>query len=478
MRSLSARVTLLVVVAVVLVVGSAAAVMDHLVDADMRRRFDTELLTQAQILVSMSNRGPQGLIMKDVSGPHLRMLSGRSKVVWAAHCADGSVQTSSPAPEAYPPAWRASASGDPTYATVMAGKQDFRAVWFRFDVGEGNAINGADSVTNGRDVKSCQLLFMRSQARLEDVLGDIDDILLTTPIVALLIVLLAASWLVRRGLRPLHVLGERMRDVGPRVPGRRLEPVATRELAPLVTRFNETLARMDEGMAREREFAGALAHETRTRLAELRTLVDVELRYPSGRSMEEILQEIGAIGGGLQRTVSGLLLLTRLDARIEKLRMVRIDMADVLARHIEHLAPVWQGRGLRVTREHDNREVHLIADESLLDIIVGNVLGNACAYAPDGTSVRIRLDVDAWEVSNQTPDLDHDEVARFGQRFWSKHHGSEGHAGLGLALAGAAAQAMGFELTFRLDGQRRLHARLGWRTPSESVHISDTEAAG
>ncbi|HET6586428.1 MAG TPA: HAMP domain-containing sensor histidine kinase, partial [Oleiagrimonas sp.] len=431
-RSLSGRVALLLVCATVCVLGAAALVMDHMVDAEMGRRFDAGLLTQARILASMSDMEPEGLTMEDVSGPHLRMLSGRSQVVWAVRCTDGSRETSFPAPTAYPPAWR-QATDAPVYADVKADGHVFRAVWFRFRAGDEG--DGSPATASASASGSCALLFMRSRAELDDVLDTIDGILLMTPMLALLIVFLLSPWLVRRGLKPLTELGESMRAIGPQASGNRLPPTGTRELEPLVTRFNEVLARMDEGMAREREFAGALAHETRTRLAELRTLIDVELRYPSDRPVNELLKEIGHIGGELQNTVSGLLLLTRLDARIETLRMARLDVADVLARHVEHLAPVWQGRGLRMECAPKDAHASLVADASLLDIIIGNVLGNACAYAPEGSTVQIRLRRAGLEVGNPAPTLDHDEVACFGQRFWSKHHGAEGHAGLGLALA-------------------------------------------
>jgi signal transduction histidine kinase len=317
---------------------------------------------------------------------------------------------------------------------------------------------------------------MRSKAALDDVLTDIDAIVLITPIVALLMVLLASPWLVRRGLRPLEVLGDTMRSIGPQLSGNRLAPTGTRELEPLVTRFNEVLTRMDEGMAREREFAGALAHETRTRLAELRTLVDVELRYPSGRPLDTLLHEVGHISGELESIVAGLLLLTRLDANIEQLHMVRHDMAEVVTRHVKYLALVRQRRGLSMIRIPDTCHASLVADTSLLDIIVGNVLGNACAYAPSNSTIEVHLAGDALNIRNLAPELDDDEVACFGQRFWSKHHGNEGHAGLGLALAGAAARVMGLRLTFRLYEQE-LQVRLSWPHTSETVHESDTEAA-
>jgi signal transduction histidine kinase len=475
-RSLFGRVTLLLVLSVVLVLGAAAVVMDHMVDAEMGQRFDAGLLTQARILASMSDVEPQGLTMEDVSGPHLRMLSGRAQVVWAVRCADGSRQTSNPAPSAYPAGWQRSGSAQPAYADVTSGADVFRAVWFRFRIGQDDRV-GSEVAASGARTSPCTLLFMRSKAALNDVLTDIDAIVLVTPIVALLMVLLASPWLVRRGLRPLAVLGEKMRSIGPQRSGNRLAPTGTRELEPLVTRFNEVLSRMDEGMAREREFAGALAHETRTRLAELRTLVDVERRYPSGRPLDALLQEVGHISGELESIVAGLLLLTRLNADIEQLHMVRLNMADVVMRHVEHLAPIWQRRELNVTRMFYEGHIPVAADASLLDIIVGNILGNACAYAPDGSTVQVRLNPAGVEISNFAPELDREDVARFGQRFWSKHHAGGNHAGLGLALAGAAAKAMDLALTFELDAQQQLRVRLCWTGQSDAMHKTGPESA-
>jgi hypothetical protein len=50
----------------------------------------------------------------------------------------------------------------------------------------------------------------------------------------------------------------------------------------------------------------------------------------------------------------------------------------------------------------------------------------------------------------------------FGQRFWRKEVQGAGHAGLGLALAGAAARALGMVLSFELR-EGVLRARVRWR---------------
>jgi signal transduction histidine kinase len=468
-RSLSGRIALLLGTATVLFLGAAALLMDHMVDADMSRRFDDNLLSQARTLAALVDTGPGQVIMGGAGRFRSRLLASEAPAAYAIRCAEGSAVYSKPAPRQFPPDWDVQAQRQPTFADFDADGHAQRAVWFSFraDGSDGNDVAGETAATSSVTpdagaTDDCRMVFIQPRAELDEILIAIDGILLVTPVLALLAVLALSPVLVRRGLRPLATLGEKMRNIGPQAPGQRLQATGTRELEPLVRRFNEVLARMDEGVARERQFAGALAHETRTRLAELRALVEVEQRYPSGRPAAELLGEIGSIGGDLENTVSGLLLLTRLDGGIEDLHAVSVDIDHLVARQLERLAGTLQQRRLRVDAAYAAEALVLLADPSLLDIVVGNLLGNAGAYAPDGSVIEVHRDARGLTIGNEAPELDAADVPRLGQRFWRKQHGPGGHAGLGLALAGAAAAAIGMHLDFTLDAQRHLRARVYW----------------
>lgn len=465
MHTLSGRIAFLLGTATVLLLGGAAVLMDHLVDAEMQHRFDSDLQAQARALAALVERGPNGLDMSEAAGAPLRMLASDAQGAYAARCADGTHLLSRPPPASYPAGWTDTAGEEPSFADLDAHGASLRAVWFRFKaipdsagVGRAGASGDAASVQGG-----CQLIFMQSRSALDDILLAIDIILLVIPLLALLLVLLLSPYLVRRGLKPLAALCESMRGIGPNLPGRRLRATGTRELEPLVAGFNEVLEHMDEVVARERRFTDALAHETRTRLAELHTLVDIERRYPSGRTLDALLGDVGAIGGELEGTVSGLLLLTRLDAGLESPDWHRIDMNGFVSRLVAGVADVVQRRGLTVDVERPALPLTLVADPSLLDIVVGNLLGNACEYAAPGSAIGLRWDDDSMTMENQAPDLREEDVACFGQRFWSKQQGRGGHTGLGLALAGSAALAMGFRLSFVLRDGHWLHVALDWR---------------
>ncbi|HET6806963.1 MAG TPA: ATP-binding protein [Frateuria sp.] len=444
--SLAARITLLLVGISLAALGVAALLMDWRIDQAMEARYRENLLTQAQALTTVVEieqaageaQGPSGL------------LADNGQAWYALQCEGLPPQHSTPPPPVVPAGWPQSADATPRFANLRQGPDRLGAVMFAFQ--EPSAIRPP--------ARHCALLFMQDRRAFDRLLATLDWILALGPALALLVALVAVPLVVRRGLKPVRALVERMRGIGPHAPGQRLPATGMRELDPLVARFNDVLARMDESLARERQFASGLAHETRTRLAELRALAEVEARYPSGRELNQILGEIGQIGAELEATVAALLLLTRLQSGLEQPQRQPLDLKPWLERQFQRQRPHASARGvsLAVAGEPPAR---LHTDPALLEVILGNLLGNACAYAPAGDTVRVELDAGALHISNAAPDLEPADLARFGQRFWRKQPPHAGHAGLGLALAHAAAEALGMALHFDL-GDGRVHARLTW----------------
>jgi signal transduction histidine kinase len=454
------RIVVMLGISTVLLLGVEAFVTDHMVDAEMHKRFDSSLVLQAQAMAALIEYGPHGLSMEVLRPEPSHMLLGTTHSSYAVFCANGMHLQSRPLPAGVPRDWVDHQANSPAFANVEVDGVPSRAVLFRFSPDPNDQVSASSAAGAG---PVCRFLLLRSRDQLDNILYVIDAILLLTPLLALLAVLLLSPVLVRRGLKPLAMLGDSIRSIGPNAPGQRLEPATTRELTPLTVRFNEVLERMDEGMARERRFAGALAHETRTRLAELRALVDIERRHPSGRSAREILDDVSDISGELEGTVAGLLLLTRLEAGLEHVEQRSVDMQSLVVQQLELVEDGVQRRQMHIHLHRPEASVSLVTDATLLGMIVGNLLRNAVAYAPSAGRVDVAWDAGALVISNAAPDLTAEEVVHLGQRHWRKlSQNTEGHAGLGLSLADAAATALGFRLCFMLDAGQRLHARLLW----------------
>jgi len=459
--SLSRRITGLLLVTSLLVFVGGSLVMDHQIDHELERRFRQSQLTQAQALTAATELERWHLEPDNAGWLSLGLL-GDATLHYAIECGGRPFARSQVPPPVLPPGWPADAGPRPSSGELKRAdghRMGWTMLAFRMPLGPswGNTEAQREQrwLAQGRPAaaRDCRLLLMQDRGRLDEILLSIDGILALGPLLALAIALFAVPPIVRRGLRPLGVLGERMAGIGPNAPGQRLAPVGVRELDPLVARFNEVLARMDDGLARERQFASGLAHETRTRLAELRTLCEVEARYPSARPRGELLREIGHIGAELESTVDALLLLTRLQSGLQRPQCTGIDVGALLARLVRRQQAVAQDRGVAV-RLQAAPGASWHSDAALLELVLGNLLGNACGYAPAGDTVTVRLDAGGVLVENAAPELEEGDLALFGQRFWRKQPPDSGHAGLGLALAAAAARALGLHLDYRLRAGR------------------------
>ncbi|TAM62622.1 MAG: hypothetical protein EPN49_03915 [Rhodanobacter sp.] len=463
LASLSARITLLLVVTSLLVLGGGARLMDWRIDHEMESRFQQNLLTQAGALSTMLQMEQDEVPSDWGPRPHPGMLGGDGPTFYELRCDDMPLLRSSPPPPAIPAGWPQEASAKPRFARLQHGRQQLGSVQFAFTSRPVEYTDGQhpDISRGGMKPRKCVLLFEQDRRAIDQLLLATDWTLLLGPALALGIALIAVPLIVRRGLRPVNVLVDRMRDIGPHAPGQRLAASGMRELDPLVARFNDVLGRMDDGLARERQFANGLAHETRTRLAELRALTEVESRYPSGRKLPEILGEVGQIGVELEATVTALLLLTRLQSGLEQPQMQALPLAAWLERQLQRQHGTATDRGI-VLRLEGTPPTCLHTDPALLEVVIGNLIGNACAYAPTGDTATVRLTATGLCIDNAAPGLGADDLANFGQRFWRKQPPHAGHAGLGLALADAAAVALDLQLDFRLDAGQRLHAALSW----------------
>jgi signal transduction histidine kinase len=444
--SLAARITLLLVGTSLALLGGGALLMDWRIDHAMETRYRENLLTQAQALTTVVEieqeaggpRGPAGLI------------GDNDRTWYELSCEGMPPQRSTPPPPAVPADWPQAAGATPRFTHLRDGSGRLGAVMFAFQ----------EPSASGPPTRRCALLFMQDRRAFDRLLTTLDWILVLGPALALLVALVAVPLIVRRGLAPVRALVDRMRDIGPHAPGERLPASGTRELDPLVARFNDVLARMDEGLARERQFASGLAHETRTRLAELRALAEVEARYPSGRELGQILGEIGQIGAELEATVAALLLLTRLQSGLEQPQRQPLELPAWLERQLQRHRTHAAARGVAIDVD-GTPPASLHTDPALLEVLLSNLLGNACAYAPQGDTVQFALGAVSLRISNAAPGLEPADLARFGQRFWRKQPPHAGHAGLGLALAHAAAEALDMDLRFELEGER-VSAVLGW----------------
>lgn len=235
-------------------------------------------------------------------------------------------------------------------------------------------------------------------------------------------------------------------------------PSTPSELHPFVNAAYDALRKLWAMTERERQFSRSVAHELRTPVAEINAASERALAQGDTEALRHGLQQAQQAGARMQRSIEALLALARFESGQELPQADPLDLVALLKQQAVAL-------GLSHLQLQLPAEAWAICDAGMLERITANLLQNAVEYADAQTPVSVRLvEVEAgwvFEVRNQASQLSQDDLARFGERHWrGQRDGSPQHAGLGLALVNAMAQALGLRVDFELNAGE-LQARLG-----------------
>lgn len=268
------------------------------------------------------------------------------------------------------------------------------------------------------------------------------------------LLLVAMAWAVRRALAPLRNITDEVHGRGADA----LQPVdATRapaELRPLLEAMNGLFLRIESALARERRFTADAAHELRTPLAVLRAQWDV-LR--DSRDEAERARAQARLGAGLDRMdrlVGQMLALARLEATDRLPRSAPIDWQPLVAEVMSDVLPLAERRriGLACDWPPDGaKPFPLQGDADLVAVLLRNLLDNAVRYAPEDSTVTLRLGSDRLAVENDGPALPSDLQAHLGERFHRRDGQAESGSGLGVSIAQQVAQLHRLQLRYRSD---------------------------
>lgn len=243
-----------------------------------------------------------------------------------------------------------------------------------------------------------------------------------------------------------------------RPPEQGVLPSTPSELHPFVNAAYEALRKLWAMAERERQFSRSVAHELRTPVTEIGIASERALAQGSAEALRHGLQQAQQAGARMQRSIEALLALVRFESGQELPQADPLDLVVLLRQQAAVLGHTRIQLQLPM-------EAWVICDAGMLERITANLLQNAIEYADAQTPVGIQLhEVDTgWviEVRNCASQLSQEDLARFGERHWrGQRDGSPQHAGLGLALVNAMAQALGLRVNFELNAGE-LHVRLG-----------------
>jgi signal transduction histidine kinase len=212
------------------------------------------------------------------------------------------------------------------------------------------------------------------------------------------------------------------------------------EIRSLAASFNSMASRLQQLVARQRDFAGTASHQLRTPLTALR--LRLEQLAIEGDTDAETVQAALDETDRLHRMIEGLLMLSR--AEDAAVGPEQIDLAVIAAGRAEHWRPLAEERGVRLAVSVPET-APAMAVPGAAEQIVDNLVDNALEVSPSGSTLTIEVrrgrHLAELHVIDEGPGLPPEHRAAAFDRFWRGEDASPGGSGLGLAIVHQLAAA-------------------------------------
>ncbi len=214
-----------------------------------------------------------------------------------------------------------------------------------------------------------------------------------------------------------------------------------------------------------RDFVANVSHELRTPVAAVRaaaeTLREALSRDPT--AAPDFLDIIHRHALRLDRLLSDLLDLSRIESRELRLRFESLELAGVVRHVLALFAERAAARGQTLSASVASELGAVRADRRALEQVLGNLIENAVKYADEGARISVRAERDGalarLSVEDSGPGIAPEHLPRLFERFYRVDAGRSrdvGGTGLGLAIVKHLVEAM--------DGVVAVHSAPGHGT--------------
>ena len=259
---------------------------------------------------------------------------------------------------------------------------------------------------------------------------------LATPLLLLVPLIGVLIWLgIGAGLGTIRALIEQIRHRSPDD----LSPLTLgdvpRDLTPLGISINHLFTKLSHSIMAERRFAEHAAHHLRTPLAALKLQLQLLTNISNASARDSLLNDLTASVDRASNLVGQLLTSTRISH--QPIARTELSWRQMCLNIIEELAPVAAQKNIALSLDAEG-DFPVLADETLLRLITGNVIENAIKYTPENGKVAIALEEDnemqCCRVTDTGPGIPAEERPLVFERFYRVGTPKAQGTGLGLAI--------------------------------------------
>jgi two-component system sensor histidine kinase QseC len=304
--------------------------------------------------------------------------------------------------------------GQEGFADVQLSGEDWRSYTSR------NAHNGY------------WIIVARSRTLSNHMINEVLIGLLIPMLAGFLILLLLLWYFIRQSLRPLNDLSQSIAERS----SDRLEPVslegAPLEVRPMIVSLNRLMSSLEDSLNKERDFTANAAHELRTPLAIIDTLVQTALKAPN----PSILHKIKNAVNGAKDQIEQLLTLARLDANMRLTQPHRIDVYEVAQNVCTDLLNIYHEQGTIDLKLFGHPHAWIQSEANMIYILLKNIVENAIKYTPRDGTICVYIDNEPHvrvTVIDTGAGISAEHLKSITDRFYRVTHQKNGF-GLGMSI--------------------------------------------
>jgi two-component system heavy metal sensor histidine kinase CusS len=286
------------------------------------------------------------------------------------------------------------------------------------------------------------------------VLQKLQNILLVSFAVVLIVLFFFSRILAGRLIRPIKNLSESMDHINRNNLDERVElPSKKDEIYNLSFNFNRLLDRIEKALIRERQFTADASHQLRTPLAVLKGTLEVLIRR--GRDQKEYEEKISFCIHEIDRmskSAEQLLTIARIDNYQVNTKQESEAINSLISAILFRLKDEINQHNIKINVSYQLEEPYQV-DAYYSDLILENFISNAIKYSYNGAEINIIIKRTKGGIACSVCDtgigIIETELEKIFDNFYRSdavNHGIIKGNGLGLAIARKAADSIGAEL--------------------------------
>ena len=279
----------------------------------------------------------------------------------------------------------------------------------------------------------------------------------------ILAVLAVALYVLSAGLtRPISKLSEATKQIASRSYSERVTVRGNDEVAALSRQFNkmsdsveQNIMRLEDYAKSRDDFVANFSHELKTPMTSIIGYADL-LR--TRKNDESIIEEAAGFifSEGKRLETLSYRLLTLMKLRQSKLQLTANDLDPILSEVINSTRPACSKKDISVTLSSHPKQADF--DPALLEMLLINLIHNACEACSDGGNIRIDFDEQGSRLYVSVTDdgcgIPESELVKISDEFYrvdkSRKH-TDGNFGLGLSICKEIARLHGSELLIKSE---------------------------